>query len=161
MLEFKVGEGKDRARGEKDRPWPLYKEGEYQASSAWSFGTCLKSRSHTSRHDWVTHTRIDENPVIRGTRSLLQKTCQENRLTTRAVAGWEKRFVTTGPRLDVTLLKVVRRSNLWNIVLSTVVCGICLAEPDTILVFKIFYGVFGGGTRLAMPKTICAPDSSS
>ena len=28
-----------------------------------------------------------------------------------------------------------------------------VAEPDTILVFKIFYGVFGGGTRLAMPKT--------
>ena len=35
------------------------------------------------------------------------------------------------------------------------------AEPDTILVFKIFYEVFRGGTRLAMPKTICAPDSSS
>ena len=35
-----------------------------------------------------------------------------------------------------------------------VVCGICFAEPDTILVFKIFYGVFGGGTRLAMPETI-------
>ena len=45
--------------------------------------------------------------------------------------------------------------------LSTVVCGICFAEPDTILVFKIFYGVFGEGTRLAMPKTTCAPDSSS
>ena len=28
------------------------------------------------------------------------------------------------------------------------------AEPDTILVFKIFHGVFEGGTRLAMPKTI-------
>ena len=28
------------------------------------------------------------------------------------------------------------------------------AEPDTIFVFKIFYEVFGGGTRLAMPKTI-------
>ena len=41
------------------------------------------------------------------------------------------------------------------------VCGICFAEPDTILVFKIFYGVFGEGTLLAMPKTICAPDSSS
>ena len=41
-----------------------------------------------------------------------------------------------------------------NIVLSTVVCGICFAEPDTILVFKIFYGVFRGGTRLAMLKTI-------
>ena len=35
------------------------------------------------------------------------------------------------------------------------------AKLDTILVFKIFYGVFGGGTRLPMPKTICALDSSS
>ena len=26
---------------------------------------------------------------------------------------------------------------------------------------NIFYEVFGGGTLLAMPKTICAPDSSS
>ena len=46
-------------------------------------------------------------------------------------------------------------------ILSTVECGIYFAEPDTILVFKIFYEVLGGGTRLAMPKTICAPDSSS
>ena len=41
------------------------------------------------------------------------------------------------------------------------VCGICFTEPDTILVFKIFYGAFGEGTRLAMPKTIYVPDSSS
>ena len=34
-----------------------------------------------------------------------------------------------------------------------VVCGTYFLEPDTILVFKIFYEVFGGGTRLAMPKT--------
>ena len=27
--------------------------------------------------------------------------------------------------------------------------------------FKIYFGVFGEGTRLAMPKTICVPDSSS
>ena len=40
-----------------------------------------------------------------------------------------------------------------NIILSMVVCGTCFVEPDTILVFKIFYGVFGGGTHLAMPKT--------
>ena len=26
------------------------------------------------------------------------------------------------------------------------------AEPDTTLVFNIFYEIFGGGTRLAMPK---------
>ena len=38
---------------------------------------------------------------------------------------------------------------------------IFFAEPDMILVFEIFYGVFGDGTRLGMPKTICAPDSSS
>ena len=41
------------------------------------------------------------------------------------------------------------------------VYGIGFAEPDTILVFKIFYGVFGEGTRLAMSETICVPDSSS
>ena len=45
--------------------------------------------------------------------------------------------------------------------LSTVVCGIYFAESDTILVFEIFYGLFGGGTRLAIPKTIYAPDTSS
>ena len=103
MLEFEVGEGKDRVQEEKNRPWPLYKEGEYQASSAWPFGTCLKSRSHTSRHDWVTHTHIDENPVIMGHDLCFDKTCQENRLATRAVAGWEKRFVMTRPRHDVML----------------------------------------------------------
>ena len=45
--------------------------------------------------------------------------------------------------------------------LSTVVCGKNFAEPDMILVFKIFYGVFGEGTLLVMLKTIYAPDSSS
>ena len=55
--------------------------------------------------------------------------------------------------------EAVSRLDSWNIILSTVVCGICFAEPDTILVFKIFYGVFGEGTRHAIPKTICAPDS--
>ena len=40
-----------------------------------------------------------------------------------------------------------------KIILSTVVSGTYYAEPDTILAFKIFYEVLGGGTRLAMPKT--------
>ena len=35
-----------------------------------------------------------------------------------------------------------------------VVCGTYFAGLDAILVFKFFRGVFGGGTRLAMPKTI-------
>ena len=50
-------------------------------------------------------------------------------------------------------MKCVSRLDSWDVILSTVVCGICFAEPDTVLVFKVFYGVFGGGTRLAMPKT--------
>ena len=58
-------------------------------------------------------------------------------------------------------MKLVSRLDLWNIILSTVVCGICFVESDTIIVFEIFYGLFGGGTRLATPKTIYAPDSSS
>ena len=33
---------------------------------------------------------------------------------------------------------------------------IIFAEPDTILVFTIFYGLFGGGTRLAMPNIVHA-----
>ena len=36
-----------------------------------------------------------------------------------------------------------------------------LAEPDMVLVFGIYLGVFRDGTLLAMPKTIYAPDSSS
>ena len=35
-------------------------------------------------------------------------------------------------------------------------CGIYFAEPDTILVFTIFYELLGGGTRLAMPSNIRA-----
>ena len=30
------------------------------------------------------------------------------------------------------------------------------AEPDTILVFTMFYKLFGGGTRLAMPNNMRA-----
>ena len=47
-------------------------------------------------------------------------------------------------------LKVVS----WSIILSTVVCEDHLADPDTVYVFDNHFGVFGGGTRLAMPKTI-------
>ena len=61
----------------------------------------------------------------------------------------------TGQWRDVTLRKVVSRLDLWNIVLSMVVCGICFAEPDMILVFEIYFEVFVEGTRLAMPKTVC------
>ena len=41
------------------------------------------------------------------------------------------------------------------------VYGIYLIEPYPVLVFGIYLEVFGDGTRLAMLKTIYAPDSSS
>ena len=69
--------------------------------------------------------------------------------------------IKVGSWRDVTLRGVVSRLDSWIIVLSAVACEICLAEPDTVHVFGIYLGVFGDGTRLAMPKTICAPDSSS
>ena len=42
------------------------------------------------------------------------------------------------------------------IILSTVEREIYFAEPDTILMFKIFSGLFKGGTRLAMPNIMRA-----
>ena len=59
------------------------------------------------------------------------------------------------------LRKVVSRLDSSNIILSAVVCGSCFAESDTFFVFKGCFGVFGGGTRLAMPKIIYAPDTST
>ena len=35
-------------------------------------------------------------------------------------------------------------------------CGIYFAEPDSTLVFTIFYELFGEGTRLAMPNNMRA-----
>ena len=67
----------------------------------------------------------------------------------------------TGPCHYVTLRRVVSRLDSWFIILSTVVYEFFLAEPDMVHVFGTYLGVFGDGARLAMPKTICAPDSSS
>ena len=39
--------------------------------------------------------------------------------------------------------------------------GAYFAETDMFSVFEDYFEIFGGGTRLAMLKTICAPDSSS
>ena len=43
-----------------------------------------------------------------------------------------------------------------HFILSTMECGIYFAEPDTILVFTIFYELFGAGTCLAMPNNMRA-----
>ena len=48
----------------------------------------------------------------------------------------------------VSRLHLCKYYSLWQYVETY------FAEPDTTFVFKIFYEVFGGGTHLAMPKTI-------
>ena len=57
--------------------------------------------------------------------------------------------------------KVVTGLDSWNIILSAAVCGACVIGPDTFFASEDNLGVFGKGTRLAMPRTICAPDTSS
>ena len=52
--------------------------------------------------------------------------------------------------------KIRQQIGFMCIILSTVECGIYFAEPDTILVFMIFSGLFKGGTRLAMPNIMRA-----
>ena len=44
---------------------------EYQASPNMVVPDLPKNTRSCHRHGWITHTRIDENPVVRGTRSLL------------------------------------------------------------------------------------------
>ena len=58
-------------------------------------------------------------------------------------------------------LKKCQWMGLVDIILFAAICGACFAEPDTFSVFEDYFEVFGGGTRLAMPKTICTPDTSS
>ena len=66
-------------------------------------------------------------------------------------------------RPDVTFR---RKSYQWTYLIlikyfALVVEGCnCYTEPDIVLLIDCFE-VFGGGTRLAMPKTICASDISS
>ena len=40
-------------------------------------------------------------------------------------------------------------------------CVVLILQTRTRSLFEDCVGVFGGGTRLAMSKTICAPDTSS
>ena len=69
--------------------------------------------------------------------------------------------IIAGRQHDVTLQKVISGLDSCNTILSTAVCGTCIAESNTFSVFEGCFGEFGGRTRLAMPKTICAPDTLS
>ena len=49
--------------------------------------TRLSLKHHNQWHGWVTHARIDENPMIRGHDLCFDKTCQGSRLEMCAVAS--------------------------------------------------------------------------
>ena len=50
--------------------------------------THLSPKLHNWWHGWVTHARIDENPVIRGHDLCFDKTCRKT--SSRYVRGWLK-----------------------------------------------------------------------
>ena len=49
--------------------------------------TRLSLKCRNQWHSWVTHARIDENPMIRGHDLCFDKPCQGNRLAKRAELG--------------------------------------------------------------------------
>ena len=49
--------------------------------------TRLSPKRHSQWRSWVTHTRIDENPEIRGHDLCFNKTCQGNCLAKCAEVG--------------------------------------------------------------------------
>ena len=67
---------------------------------------------------------------------------------------WFKQWLGSGVRSRRIIRQQIEL--VYILFLSTVDCGNYFAEPDTILVFMIFFGLFKGGTRLAMPNIMRA-----
>ena len=71
--------------GENEGPLPLYRGDESGAPPHLPVGNRLLPKRHNRWHGGITHTHIDENPVIRGHDLCFDKTCQENCLAICAV----------------------------------------------------------------------------
>lgn len=70
-LELEVaGMGEEASAEEKDKSGSLYKVPEYRASPPGSRNLPIFKELYPG-DGWVTHTNIIENPVNKGTRSLL------------------------------------------------------------------------------------------
>ena len=113
------------------------------------------------RHGWVTHTRIDENPAKEGHHLCFDKTCQwQPRLET-----WngEHKTVRSYDRADVMSCckKLSVDGTRASIIFTLRLCVVCVTGPDPVVASEDYLGVREKGTRLAMPKTICASNSSS
>ena len=78
--------------GENGRSLSFYKGDVELRLPTYLSKSLIFSSASTDGAGWVTHTRIDGDPVIRGHDLCFDKTCQRNRLMMRAEAGCEKRF---------------------------------------------------------------------
>ena len=115
------------------------------------------SQGLCKRHGWVTHTRIDENPAIRGHDLCFDKTCQwQPRLET-----WSgrRKTVRNYDRADVMScckkLSVDWTHGILYSLCSCVWC-VCYRSGHDQYVRRLSSSS-EGGTRLAMPKTdLCA-----
>ena len=76
--------------GENGEPLSLYKGGESGVPPHLPIENRLLPKHRDWWHGGITHTRIDENPMIRGHDLCFDKTCQGNRLAIRVVAGCGK-----------------------------------------------------------------------
>ena len=96
-----------------------------------------------------SHTLIlMENPVIRGTRSLPRRDVPIKLPRNMSRCGVRN----VGPRWTRSRCKGTTPEDCQRI--GFMLCEDHLTDPDTVYVFDNHFGVFGEGTRLAMPKTI-------
>mgnify|MGYP005823196109 CR=1 FL=1 len=75
MLELEVGKADEKFCVNKDGPWLLYKGSGYQTPPPKPENLPIPKES-SQWNGWVTHARIDENPMIRGHDLRLDKSCQ-------------------------------------------------------------------------------------
>ena len=76
--------------GKNGEPLSLYRGGESGAPPHLPVGNRFLPKRHDRWRGGITHTRIDENPMIRGHDLCFDKTCQGNRLAICVVDGCGK-----------------------------------------------------------------------
>ena len=75
VLGLEVGEVEERFGVNKDGPWLLYKGSGYRTPPPKPENPPIPKESF-QWNSWVTHTRINKNPAIRGHDLCFDKTCQ-------------------------------------------------------------------------------------
>ena len=155
-----LGLRRSRGVGEERESLSPYKGHEYQASSTLALKFAY-TRGLCKRYGWVTHTHIDENPVIRGHDLCFDKTCQWQ--TRLEMWSGRRKTVRNYDRTDV-MSCYKKLSADWARVKLSSLCGcvrcVCYrsGHVDT---SEDNPGVRKGEPALQCRRQICAPDSSS